>query len=277
MKSKKVAVLFSGGLDSTYLVWKNLKDGNEVKPVYIEIQNNEAKTILEKNRIELLYKEFENDFNTNERKICRINYAVSAGVHAYGESLYFKQIPIWIFGMVFLQSLAVDEIQVGYVANDDAISYLNDIQKIYKSYQSICEPMIELKFPITKMKKWQMARELPKKYLNLTITCENPTIIGSKNEKFVEYEPCCECDPCKKIISSNYYETHEFPYSYEKGIIREYAKSLYSKGYRIIDKNGNDYFGVMNVKDENISPYQLKIPFEEFMLSPIEDFEIESK
>jgi len=55
---KKVAVLFSGGLDSTYLVWKNLNEGNIVYPIYIEIENNITKTILEKNRIELLYKEF---------------------------------------------------------------------------------------------------------------------------------------------------------------------------------------------------------------------------
>ena len=30
--SKKVAVLFSGGLDSTYLIWKNLKEyRNQIK------------------------------------------------------------------------------------------------------------------------------------------------------------------------------------------------------------------------------------------------------
>ena len=52
--SKKVGVLFSSGLDSTYLVWKNLKDGNTVVPIYIEIENNKRKTILEKNRIKLI-------------------------------------------------------------------------------------------------------------------------------------------------------------------------------------------------------------------------------
>lgn len=46
--NKKVAVLFSSGLDSTYLIWKNLNEGNEVFPIYITISNNENKTILEK-------------------------------------------------------------------------------------------------------------------------------------------------------------------------------------------------------------------------------------
>ena len=55
---KRVGVLFSGGLDSTYLVWKNLKEGNTVVPIYLEIANNEDKSKLEKNRIELLRKVF---------------------------------------------------------------------------------------------------------------------------------------------------------------------------------------------------------------------------
>lgn len=41
---KKVGVLFSGGIDSTYLIWKNLKEGNYVIPFYVEIINNEKQT-----------------------------------------------------------------------------------------------------------------------------------------------------------------------------------------------------------------------------------------
>jgi 7-cyano-7-deazaguanine synthase in queuosine biosynthesis len=92
---KKVAVLFSGGLDSTYLIWKNLKDGNQVFPIYVEIQNNETKTILEKNRTELLFREFSKEFNSPEkyiRQIHEIHHAISVGVRAYESSLYFWSI-----------------------------------------------------------------------------------------------------------------------------------------------------------------------------------------
>jgi len=259
--SKRVLVLFSGGLDSTYLIWKNLKDGNIVTPVYIEIKNNETKSILEKNRIELLYKEFKKEFK--ESILRDIIYAVNVSVSAYEDSLYFKQVPIWLFGMMFLQSTNVDEIQIGYVSNDDAISYLSDIQKIYKSYQVICEPMKPLKFPLTKMKKYQMAKELPEQYLKLIISCENAKIIGSKDAEFIEYEPCCECVPCKGIIASDYYMTYKFPKNYERNLLIRHAREIYQKKYKVVDENNKefDYWGDELPTQKNVLPYQLEFNF----------------
>jgi len=247
---KKVAVLFSGGLDSTYLLWKNLNEGNEVYPIYIEIANNINKTILEKNRIELLCKEFNKEFKNGN--LYNISYIMNINVSANESSLYFKQLPIWILGLMFLQSLNVDEIQIGYVSNDDAISYLDDIQNIYKSYQAVCEPMKPLVFPLTKMKKYIIASELPIQYRKFIISCENPKIIGSKDVEFIEYEPCCKCVPCKTIISNEYYDLFGFPND-------KYARYLYWDGYNIIDKNGDNYFDRCN--KVTFEPYQLEINF----------------
>ncbi|MDA3781517.1 MAG: hypothetical protein PF487_15015 [Bacteroidales bacterium] len=123
---KKVAVLFSGGLDSTYLVWKNLNDGNQLFPIYVEIENNYIKTILEKNRTELLYNEFSKEFNlsgNHEKKIHDVHNVISVGLKANMCNIYFKQVPIWILAMMFCQNMDIDEIQIGYVGNDDVISY----------------------------------------------------------------------------------------------------------------------------------------------------------
>ena len=247
--SKRVAILFSSGLDSTYLVWKNLKDGNTVIPIYIEIQNNYNKVMMEKNRVGLLMKEFQDEFNSNddtykcdEKLLHDVEYAASVNVNICEDSLYFKQIPIWMFGVVFLQSLKVDEIQIGYVSNDDAIPYLNDIKKIYKSYQSICDKMIPLVFPLSKMKKWQMAKDLPKKYMDLIYTCENPRIIEStKDNEFIEYKPCCCCIPCKTIISTNYYESNNYPENYKEQMLHDKVNEIHRHGYRVVDENGEDY------------------------------------
>lgn len=261
---RKVAVLFSGGLDSTYLIWKNLKDGNIVFPIYVEIENNYIKTILEKNRMKLLYNEFVKEFNSSEnyeRKIHEIHYAISVGVHACENSLYFKQIPIWLFSIMFMQSMEVDEIQIGYVSNDDAISYLSDMKKIYKSYQPICEPLKPLVFPLTKMKKYIMFQELPEQYRKLIISCENARIIGSNEAEFVEYEPCCECIPCKTIIASNYYETGIFPQNYNNSLLMQYACKLRWLEHSVVDKDGIDYFEKMTKFEPRKEPYQLKIDF----------------
>ena len=189
---KKVAILFSGGLDSTYLVWKNLTDGNEVYPIYIEIENNDKKTMLEKNRIKLLWKEFNNEFHynkpLNKSLLHDIQYVLKVNVSSREDSLYFKQIPIWMFAMAFLQSLSIDEIQIGYVANDDAISYLSDIQNIYKSFEVISEPLLPLTFPLVKNQKHQIFRELPIQYRDLIFSCENAKIIGAKDAGYVKYD-----------------------------------------------------------------------------------------
>ena len=264
--AKKVAVLFSGGLDSTYLIWKNLTEGNEVYPIYIDIENNGAKTILEKNRIELLRKEFLKEFEDSNSyswnsKLKEINYLLKLNINANERSVYFKQVPIWIFGIVFSQSLGVDEIQIGYVMNDDAISYLDDIKNIYNSYQPICEPLIPLAFPLTKNQKCQMVDELPKQYLDLIISCENPRIIGSENAEIIKYEPCCECVPCSHIIESDYYGIGKFPDNYEDNLLMKSISKIRKAGYKIIDKNGDEFFSKYEMLTPKIEPYQLSIDF----------------
>jgi len=255
---KKVAVLFSGGLDSTYLVWKNLKDGNQVYPIYIEIKNNETKTILEKNRIELLFKEFSKEFDSS---VHDIQYTASVGVNAREDSLYFKQMPIWLFSLMFMQSMNIDEIQIGYVSNDDAISYIKDIQKIYKSYQSICEPMKPLVFPLTKFKKWSIFEELPEQYRKLIISCESAQII-SDDDEIIQYEPCCECGACRTIIATDYYGVGVYPLNYHNNLVRHHANQLRKFDYNIIDKDGVDYYEKMCKLAPRKEPYQLYIDFD---------------
>ncbi len=274
--SKRVAILFSGGLDSTYLMWKNLKDGNTVIPVYVEIENNEVKTKLEKNRIELLWKEFAKEFhdendNYYNSKLQPIKYAVKVGVHANEGSLYFKQIPIWIFSVVFLQGMDVDEVQIGYVSNDDAISYLDDIQNIYKSYQAISEPMKPLVFPITKMKKYMMAQELPEQYRKYVFSCEMARIIGKEDAEFIEYEPCCECVPCRTIIANEYYGIEGFSDIYRKAVQKQYIRALHGAGYKVLDENGKDsYEEFYKLAQPKREPYQLEIDFDNYDCDAIE-------
>lgn len=240
--SKKVGVLFSSGLDSTYLVWKNLKEGNIVTPVYLEITNNVNKVIMEKNRVELLVKEFRKDTELTG-KINNVEYTIDVGVRSCADKLFFHQIPIWMLGILFIQGLDIDEIQIGYVANDDAIPYLNDIKKIYKSYQSITEKLLPLTFPLMKMKKWQMVRELPQRYKDLMFTCENPRIIEStKEDTIIQYEPCCNCVPCKSIIASDYYETGNFPEIYRENILKDKIHQINRRGFKVVDSEGNDYW-----------------------------------
>lgn len=255
MKKKHVVVLFSGGLDSTYLVWKNLIDGNTVTPFYIEIENNRNKSILEKNRIILLQKEFRKEFGYN---IDDVQFGLKLHVNL-NDNLFLRQVPIWLLGALFSQS--ANEIQIGYVSNDDAIPYLDDIKKIYNEYSRISEKLVPLKFPITKMSKFEMMKQLPHQYAQLIVSCENPEIIGRKTDAFVKYKPCCDCVPCKNIISSNYYYTYNFPEIYKEKMDEIKIREVKRLGYKVTKYDGSDV-----LKDEfpisNIKGVQLTLDFD---------------
>lgn len=264
--AKSVAVFFSGGLDSTYLVWKNLKEGNFVNPVYVEIGNNKVKTIIEKNRIGLLVKELRNEFRGKfsveddmNVRLRDIGFVLSVNVDVREDSLLFKQVPIWILAALYCQSMLVDEIQIGYISNDDAISFLPDIQNTYQSYKEILTSIIPLTFPLLKKHKWEIIRELPKQYHKYIFSCENAKIVGREDAEFIEYEPCCYCTPCRHVIADDYYGLG-FPENYNKNLIYYHASALLSHGFSVNDKEGNNYFNNTCAEPARL-PYQLELDF----------------
>ena len=195
--SKKVLVLFSGGLDSTYLVYKNLKEGNQVIPIYTEIMNNTKKVYAEKTQIDRIYNLLYEEFSGYLHPIYFPNRFEITG--SGGNVSVLPQVPAWIFGIIYSGQLQnVDEVQIGYVMNDDAISYLDDIKAIYHSYQNMVPIKLpELVFPLTKTKKYEIDEKLPEKYRELTISCEYPTIAYNQGIKFYD---CGDCEPCKRSI-----------------------------------------------------------------------------
>lgn len=248
---KKVIVLFSGGLDSTYLIWKNLKEGNIVKPLYFEIENNVNKPLVEKQQIKLLWNLFHDEFKDN---IKPIEYTIKIDVDENGTNeLTFKQIPIWLLGILFSIDRNYDEVQIAYVGNDDAISYLKEIKKIYKSYNEITKLLIPLKFPLRKCFKCDMLNELPVIYRDLTFSCENPNIISNIDNNII-FEPCGDCSPCKKIIMSN-----NFNFGLDEKYI-ELKNEYITKEYNYIN-NIIPSFCELKAASKNPSTYQLSIKF----------------
>jgi 7-cyano-7-deazaguanine synthase in queuosine biosynthesis len=200
-KAKKVLVLWSGGLDSTYVVYKNLKDGNGVLPVYGEIVNNEDKTLIEKQQVEILHKLFREDYDYSYLS----NIVFNCKIEILGSNhLDLLQLPIWLTTILYSQYLKeADEVHIGYVCNDDAASYIEDIKKIYNSFAPLYSfKLPKLVFPIIKYKKEHIINLLPKKYLKQTSSCETPEILNKKEikekEKIVKYKLCGTCHPCKR-------------------------------------------------------------------------------
>lgn len=156
----KKAVLWSGGLDSTYLIYKNLKEGHTVDAHYVDIENNDNKTKMELKAIDKLNKLFNKEFSNFNYKGTLLRVSVT-GVACY-DNLIFKQLPTWIYALQWIGY--VDCIEIGYVINDDAISYIEDIRKIYNSFSSIKDIIIPIEFPLTKVKKEDEYYNPPEEY-----------------------------------------------------------------------------------------------------------------
>ncbi len=218
-ESKEVGVLFSGGLDSTYLVYKNLKAGNHVQPYYIEVDNNDIKAIIEKQSVYLLYREFIKEFPDMIR-VPKI-IAKMTIFREYNNNLKFAQVPIWLLSILFMDS-NLDEIHIGYIANDDSISYLQDIEASYNNLSWLFHNTIKipkLLFPISKDTKYEALEKLPLQYTRLIFSCETPILHNFRTRVREEditwyansfltknsihyYKICGGCVPCRKILNS---------------------------------------------------------------------------
>lgn len=210
---KKVLIPFSGGLDSTYLVWKNLKEGNDVTIVYFEIENNAEKVKLEKIHRAKIITLFQKEFGHGSLHIPHLEYKILASGIINNYSLI--QVPIWMLGAFMGSNHTYDEIQMGYVMNDDALSYLDEIRTLFNAYQPFSnDPLPKITFPIIRKHKTEMLRELPEIYLKYVYSCENPNITKDNKEE-IEYHYCGQCVPCQKYKEKLEHQDYYFPFSSE--------------------------------------------------------------
>ena len=198
---KNIAVLWSGGLDSTYLILKRLREGYNINAYYVEILNNEKKTIAEKKAIqqitEQLLKDYPKTFYVHPNPVMK-NYI------NLGDNDPFKltQPVLWLLAIPVIMSYGVtyEKIEISYIMYDDALSYMEDAKSFLKSlngfnngeysYESI------VSYPLIKKLKKEIYYEMKndpimKKYIDLTWSCEAPIFKGKK------IIPCKSCEPCK--------------------------------------------------------------------------------
>ncbi len=204
---KKVLIPWSGGLDSTYLVWKNLSEGNEVYTFSVQLENN-----VGQRDSEIAARKLMREYFTEKFPICNLyeDHDLSKiGVRG-GYNMLLNQPPIWILFSMYSHDLCnVEEIQIGYVMNDDAISYLDEIRNLYSSYSSFlnCKPP-KLQFPLIKKKKYDLINEMPEELVKMVSYCE----YGS--------DPNCNCLCCERHhaelrLSHKYNLARPLPYVYD--------------------------------------------------------------
>jgi len=188
LMEKKTLICFSGGLDSTYLVYKALKEGRKIQTLYTVIANNSVKVKMEKKATKLLLDEFEKEFPGQIAPPLFNSVDIETGA----SNLRFSQIPIWLLSILFaVDPHTTDEVQIGYVLGDDAISYLAEIRKVYKAYKPFTYKLPSLTFPLFQLCKDEIYENLPERYYRYCVYCEQP--YEDKEKNFYRCGSCVAC------------------------------------------------------------------------------------
>jgi len=191
-------VPWSGGLDSTYLVWHLLSCGHSVDTVYFSLGNNSAKTTRELKARDKIKKYF-SSFSKFKDREKMFNIDVDDTSRCYSD---LAQVPAWITGIVYScgnnkesfplstsGNHSYDYVALGYVMGDHAISFIEDIKKIYMAFGGLSaerQKLPKLVFPLKKMLKEDICNKLPNDILKEVTFCEE------------RIDNCGKCAPCKR-------------------------------------------------------------------------------
>lgn len=193
-------VLFSGGLDSTYLLQQLLKQSC-VETLYVHGGQASAKV-----KMELLHRQRIIDFfNANLPFKVTGQYERLKAMSLTSNRSAWSQPAAWILGaLAVIDPDRHSALHIGYVSDDGAYfgSHLKHIERAWYELQkiSIVGDPVPLKFDLLPMRKVNILRDLDKRVLNNIWVCEIP-----KEEK-----PCGACKACKlaKQVLAEYQEEY---------------------------------------------------------------------
>jgi 7-cyano-7-deazaguanine synthase in queuosine biosynthesis len=213
MNKKNILMCVSGGYDSTYLLIKNLQNGDNVYPVYVHVSCiYPIKQRIEITNVRRLIKKLKRKYNN-------LHDLVEKEMRIEPIRDIFSTQPIfWMLALfnevrkqrhIFNKEEA--EVQIGYIATDGAIDYIHEIKAYWKALFSFSDPspkwtIPKLCFPLLKYNKTQIIKKLEnydKEILASCWTCENPKVIKTKRRKDntieMYVEACGSCPPCENL------------------------------------------------------------------------------
>ena len=188
-----ILIPFSGGLDSTSILYNAMRNKERINITYIEISNNTVKTPVEVAQCKKIISLLNNEFSGYN---LYFSASLVFGSNVSSPELALKQPIIWLAGILYALRGDETEVRLGFCMNDDAISYVEEIKKIWNSFQGLYDVKLpELTFPLMKSKKDMHYRELPNIIFQETYFCESP-IDATNGED--SWKDCGECGSCTR-------------------------------------------------------------------------------
>lgn len=182
-------VLWSGGLDSTYLIEYLLKEGHKVTAAYIEILNNTNKTARELAAIEKMHPYFTSTFG--DSKFSYRGNVMSMDIKYYTSNVVLPQIFAWT-SVWYVVPAECDYIAIGYVMGDCAISFLDEIKASFNGNAGLLHKHIPVTFPLTKHDKLDIWSRVHLTLREHVTWCEDEMI-----------DKCGKCSSCKRMLNDD--------------------------------------------------------------------------
>lgn len=182
-------ILFSGGLDSTYLLSETLKNGS-CDILYIAAAQGENKIKAEQEACKKIIKWLEK----NKPFKIRNTYFVDITSLPVITNYSFSQPSSWIFGALSVCNENIhNEVQIAYVLGDQISCHLINIHDAWNALSIFSKHQkINLIFPLCFTTKNKIMKEMEPKLYNLTWVCETPI----KLKRYNTLKPCSKCASC---------------------------------------------------------------------------------
>ena len=218
----KINVLWSSGLDSTYLVYSLLEQGHCVNAQYFEVENNSKKSkheLQQRDRMAVFFKQkYGYKFIYSKTPTAKIL------INDVG-TVKLVQALAWISCSILTLREECQYMAIGYVKGDDAIEFLEDIKNAFNALKKLSYSEAELIFPMKDMDKKTIYENLPDELKDEIFWCEYGDTKGAT----------CWCKPCIKAR--------------EYGILSKYQYSKQLEEYKLL-------------KDEESLRYNMKVAAE---------------
>lgn len=191
INNKKINVLWSGGMDSTFLVYGLLKSGYKVDVYSVDFTNytNGFEKDARKALIKLFKRDFSKQFSYN-KNLMKITYFGLPNTNN-------PQLISWLFATTSYVKKGFNDFALGYVKGDhDVENNMNISQKIIEALNFLNETKVFLHFPLSDFNKWEIYSLLPKEYLDKVVWCYrlSKSLYGD-----------CDCAACKRMGGHNEY------------------------------------------------------------------------
>lgn len=210
-----VGILFSGGMDSTYLAAREMEQGKNVLPIINEINSDfpvyRLMTMVALQSLKRKYGHLLQD------PYCAINGWRAGMADKHG----LIQQPINIFSLGFMARDILEKlesIQAGFVDGDDALYYVPELRGMYKSVMKISHAIYHpnekifrvppLKFPLAHTDKKEIYENLKAFGVeSLTVSCEdqsdcavyvNDEITDKPGKGLIRFAECGYCHSCHR-------------------------------------------------------------------------------